>query len=1263
MRVDQWYNASKFVQMLRKNGRLWLLLAIAATLGVTTGAPSNATSANDPSLALTSGGNAVTTATDGSTINSVATAPITLNGQTNQTITQVWDKSTLRFGAGSITAPEGWTVEYTTNGTTWSSTAPADLTTVTGVRTTGSVESVGYANGLQSSISNAQSTIKPATVGSLSVSSGGDGYDVFFDDARTKIFNVFHHGTVGFSNNKINCHNLTNGTVCAGYPMSMPHNLGTNDRSPGLSVGDKVWVPAGYGSNPGGGFACFLVAGGLCPTSFVSLTTNVNIDAYNNVVNITRVGQYLFTINLKDGKVLCLDTSTSSACSTMPAGGFDLGIGVTRPISSSVITVGTRIYAHDGNGDVGCLDTATWALCTNWSTPWTAANIIHPFPLPDANGAILGICAFLVSSAVCIDENKASITTPASLNTARATIPEDATGNSAIYGYNNTPQVAGSRVYWSNMLWHNSQPNAKLTCWDASLNNGSGGICTFTTTSLNYVQDETYAITVDPDNANCVWTNDDNGNIESFDMVTGTANCPVPTDAVVEIPYNVAAPRFSCAEVGRIRQWDSITVDAPVGVTKSTLKITVKRNGISLVGWSNRNPDSNGRLDLSSLPVSATGTQPKFEITAPGLTTAQAADITGEVKYLSDAPQLCLNLTPLAYCPTGVGVAPSATLTRPADTVQISVTNTASSASQTFADSESVSRSSIANCTGNVNGNVSRSTGSGPVAIANGTVVLKDSNNTIVASTTTDSSGNYSFSVMYPHAYTVAYVDRSQAATVTANATTTKNFTLTVAPPASQAVTNTTAQNVAVTTQINATADAATSIDSSSLQIRAGAGSYSGSVNVPNEGTWSVVNGQLQFTPVVGFHGTTTAIDYRVADGFGTTTASTATVTVSRSTMAAVDDSESGVSGQTLTLTGSATSGNVPIEQGSVVMRDGSSGSFAGTLSVPGVGTFEASSTDNNVTFRSTGGWTGTKSVTYRISDVAGQTATATLTVTMSAFAVSGSADTVKQSVAGVLPVKGAPAGATLSVPASVKNVASMSVLSASEIRVVPTPGFSGIIRVPVTATVGSTSATTEVVLTVLPDPTPRVVMKNGHNGSSLTWRASPTPTVTGYIVSLNGRVLCTTNAVDRSCTTDKFLGRASRITVTAIGGDDTRSTATKAVMPEQCRIVQTINFAPDSARVTARAEKTIRDFVDQVKKQKLGGVCLIGHTDSRGSVMSNNVLSYFRATNVFSRIEDRLPGSVDVTLDYSGEWRPRATNSTQRGMKINRRVDLGVTP
>ena len=63
----------------------------------------------------------------GSPFSTSLEAPIQSVGLTTQVLSTRWDR-TQAVLTGPVTAPAGWTPEYTVDGTTWSSTLPSDRT-------------------------------------------------------------------------------------------------------------------------------------------------------------------------------------------------------------------------------------------------------------------------------------------------------------------------------------------------------------------------------------------------------------------------------------------------------------------------------------------------------------------------------------------------------------------------------------------------------------------------------------------------------------------------------------------------------------------------------------------------------------------------------------------------------------------------------------------------------------------------------------------------------------------------------------------------------------------------------------------------------------------------------------------------------------------------------------------------------------------------------------------------------------------------------
>lgn len=94
------------------------------------------------------------------------------------------------YQSGGVTAPEGWTVQYSTNnGTSWGASEPSPASTVTDVRATKSSLAAGpIVAGSQIFSSETVAAIPSDT---FSASTGGDGWDVFFYE--NYVLNIFHH--------------------------------------------------------------------------------------------------------------------------------------------------------------------------------------------------------------------------------------------------------------------------------------------------------------------------------------------------------------------------------------------------------------------------------------------------------------------------------------------------------------------------------------------------------------------------------------------------------------------------------------------------------------------------------------------------------------------------------------------------------------------------------------------------------------------------------------------------------------------------------------------------------------------------------------------------------------------------------------------------------------------------------------------------------------------------------------------------------------
>ncbi len=175
-------------------------------------------------------------------------------------------------------------------------------------------------------------------------------------------------------------------------------------------------------------------------------------------------------------------------------------------------------------------------------------------------------------------------------------------------------------------------------------------------------------------------------------------------------------------------------------------------------------------------------------------------------------------------------------------------------------------------------------------------------------------------------------------------------------------------------------------------------------MTIPGEGTYSVnPDGTLTLDPEPTFTGDTT-VGYRVADEVGQTATSTVTVTVTPVTPTALDDTVTTPYLHSVTVDVLANddegAASAPLDPSTVALRDPADGTWAQTVTVPGEGTY-AVEPDGSVTFTPAAGFDGpSTAVTYRVADMNGTTATATLSVTVGAAPIAlPDTDTTPQNV------------------------------------------------------------------------------------------------------------------------------------------------------------------------------------------------------------------------------------------------------------------------
>ncbi len=110
-----------------------------------------------------------------------------------------------------------------------------------------------------------------------------------------------------------------------------------------------------------------------------------------------------------------------------------------------------------------------------------------------------------------------------------------------------------------------------------------------------------------------------------------------------------------------------------------------------------------------------------------------------------------------------------------------------------------------------------------------------------------------------------------------------------------------------------------------------------------------------------------------------------------------------------------------------------------------------------------------------------------------------------------------------------------------------------------------------------------------------------------------------------------------------------------------EARIDLNVNFAFDSDQLTASGRKQVAEIAAALKAPSLQAdrFLLEGHTDSDGSDVYNIDLSTRRALTVSHTLQNEYGVRVDLITKGYGESRPVATNKTEAGRALNRRVSL----
>ena len=585
--------------------------------------------------------------------------PATVTASVTQTLEANWDPRLQSINYPPI-YPQGWSIEYYAGGAKLAKvpTTASEWAEVSRVVTSGSLDVEGVDGERQAIVSRSSAprvVVKPVFSGGVV----GDGWDVFFDPAYTKIFNVHHHNNL----NEIMCRNLVDGTTCPGFPMKLTQ---TSVRSTGRidTASNKFWqptvtLPTAEAQPSKLAWDCVdLTNATRCakPVALSEFTaanikrTNDNTDIkrnnYNDHTDPVVIGRKMYTIGFTSGgvtRITCLDMATGTECpgKELPQNGSADESGLTA--------VGTRLYVVPGLGkDLDCYDSTTWTRCPgSWPQPVKdqAGKFVNGSPVwavPGADSQIQHICA----NNVCFKLDGSAHSLPPGFLAEIQAHPVMGNAN-PIFQYGGASN-SGTKVAWPYSILGPPKSTYAM-CWDMATDTKCGVNYPITVPVL-------YTTIFDPEQPDCLWTNTDNGLIKNWKVSTGEPGCAGGTTRI-SFKTPVSVPRLSCDPESRVYLYKSFKLLKPDPSMYASATLTVRdSNGQPLADWTNLPINSaNSTVDLTSLSTVETGLTPSFDVAAAGITNTTVVP-ESELRVTTGAPpQLCWDLSspPFAACPIG----------------------------------------------------------------------------------------------------------------------------------------------------------------------------------------------------------------------------------------------------------------------------------------------------------------------------------------------------------------------------------------------------------------------------------------------------------------------------------------------------------------------------------------------------------------------------------------------------------------------------------
>ncbi len=119
---------------------------------------------------------------------------------------------------------------------------------------------------------------------------------------------------------------------------------------------------------------------------------------------------------------------------------------------------------------------------------------------------------------------------------------------------------------------------------------------------------------------------------------------------------------------------------------------------------------------------------------------------------------------------------------------------------------------------------------------------------------------------------------------------------------------------------------------------------------------------------------------------------------------------------------------------------------------------------------------------------------------------------------------------------------------------------------------------------------------------------------------------------------------------------------APAAPPPEPFTISEMVNFEFDRSNILPQFEDTLNEVGSELGDRTEEQVFLTGHTDSIGTEEYNMALAERRAESVARYLQNQGVNPEQMVLQARGESQPIASNATEQGRFMNRRVEI-TTP